>query len=188
MRRVWLLIIFIVLLSFTYTGCNAGQKSLQDSDENYISETSILFLAQNAVAHYWHVSGGGKIIYPEEGNLETFLYNDIEYRYFGSDLDTMDKLYLYLGEVYLKEGIDEYIKLADIIEFEGRLAQPNADGGDLRMWEAAAIVKIEDKDNKKECIIKLPYPEDVMEPEEVTLIIEKINDSKWVIANVPGSF
>ena len=170
-----------------FTGCNIGQKSLQDSDENYISETSILFLVQNAVAHYWHVSSGGKIIYPGEGYLETFFHNDIEYRYFGADLETMEKLYLYLGEVYSKEDIDEYIKLANIIEFEDKLAQPNADGGDLRMWEAATILKIEDKDNKKECIIELPYPENVMEPEKVTITIEKINN-KWVVSNVPGSF
>lgn len=188
MRRLWLLIIFIVLFSVLLTGCNVSQKSLQDSDENYISETSILFLVQNAVAHFWHVSSGGEIIYPEEGYLETFFNNDIEYRYFGADLDTMEKLYRYLGEVYSKEAIDEYIKLANIIEFEGKLAQPNADGGDLRMWEAAKIVKIDDKDNKKECIIEIPYPENVMEPGTVTVTLEKINGKNLVVSNVPGCF
>lgn len=188
MRRVWLLIISIILLSIVFTGCNIGQKSLQDSDANYISETTVLFLVQNAVAHYWHVSGGGKIMDSEEGYPDTFFHNEIEYRYFGADLDTMEKLHLYLGEIYSKEAIDKYIESANIIEFEGKLAQPNADGGDLRMWEAAKIVKIEDKDNKKKCIIELPYPENVMEPEKVTVTIEKINDNKWVVSNVPGSF
>ena len=188
MRRVWLLIIIIALISILFAGCNNGQKSLKESEENYISETSISFLVQNAVAHYWYVSSGGKIDYSGEEYLETFIYNDIEYRYFGADLDTMEKLYLYLGEFYLKEDIDEYIELANIIEFEGKLSQPNADGGDLRMWEATTVVKIEDKDNKKECTIEIPYPENAMDPEKVIVTIEKINDNQWVVSNVPGSF
>ncbi|MCG2788819.1 MAG: IseA DL-endopeptidase inhibitor family protein [Actinomycetia bacterium] len=188
MKRLWMTITLIALLSLIFAGCNVGQISSKISDKDYISETLILFLAQNAVAHFWHVSSGGKIIYPEEGYLETFYNNDIEYRYFGEDLDSMEKLYRYLGEVYSEESIDEYVKLANIIEFEGKLAQPNADGGDLRMWEAAKIIEIDEKDNKKVCMLEVPYPENVAEAELVIVTIEQTKGKNWVVFNIPGSF
>jgi hypothetical protein len=186
MRRVLLLLLFILILSISFSGCSVLQKSLQEPGDVIINESSVLALVQDAVIRFWHVSGGGEIT---NTGLESFTYNNMDYRYLGDDINTKEKLDSYLGKVYSKEAIDLYVKAAGIIEYDGKIAQPNADGGDLRMWESAAVVKIENKDTKKDCTIKVPYPDDAgMEPELVIITIEKSQEGNWVISNTPGSF
>ena len=49
----------------------------------------------------------------------------------GSDLDTKSKLLTYLSGSYTSDSVESYIKRAGIVEHNGKLAQPNADGGSI---------------------------------------------------------
>ncbi len=61
------------------------------------------------------------------------------YRWMGSDLDTKDKFISYIEEIYTPEQAEAYWKKqtenGSIVEIEGKLAQPEADGGSMTGWQ-----------------------------------------------------
>ncbi|WP_054955735.1 DL-endopeptidase inhibitor IseA family protein [Paenibacillus dakarensis] len=110
-------------------------------------------LALQAVSHYWYMNSGGT--YKNGGAIKEFSIKGKgdHYRWMGNDLDTKAKLSAYLQEVYTKERVERFLssQLAsgNLAEKDGRLAQPNADGGSILDWANAKIELTGESKNHK---------------------------------------
>ncbi|GIP39361.1 hypothetical protein J31TS4_26410 [Paenibacillus sp. J31TS4] len=125
------------------------RSGLSDSEAApSLSAEAAVRLAADAAARYWHVNTGGT----GSGAVQEFAIPGIgeHYRWMGEDLNTKAKLVAYLEEVYTAERVKQFWqerqKAGSFAEVDGRLAQPNADGGSLLVWaEAKAVLgKAED--------------------------------------------
>lgn len=138
---------------------------------------------KEAAAKYAYVTSGGKI---PEGTIETFTEKEMEYRFMGSDLDTKEKLFEFLSESYTPAAIRSYIQRAKLIEKDGKLAQPNADGGSLLNYEKAGIVRKKDNGTEKEFDLKIPLGNSLAY-EYVHVVFSKTRDG-WRISSDLGTF
>ena len=108
------------------------------SSTNELTSSQAKKLLLSARQHYWDVMNGH--ILQEKNSTcssETFEYKGTEYRYLCSELDTRKKLTSYLNEVFTLNAINKGITKYGFIEYKGKMAQPNADGGSLLEWEKA---------------------------------------------------
>ncbi|OEH92535.1 DL-endopeptidase inhibitor IseA family protein [Bacillus solimangrovi] len=87
---------------------------------------------------FFHVSNGGEVT-----EDKTFEYDGMVYRYLGDDLKTEDKLIAYLEVAYTPTMARELIKRKEIIEYNGWMAQPDADYGSLLEWDKLLYKGIE---------------------------------------------
>jgi hypothetical protein len=88
--------------------------------------------AAEAQKRCWQFSDGGWGI---QGQWLTFTPKDGEvvYRYLGPDLGMKEKL--------AKEAVEQFLaENGQLIEDNGRLAQPDADSGSMFMWKHAMII------------------------------------------------
>lgn len=166
---------------------NAMIKSIQvePSKGSYVDleEELVLKKVKKAVKKYWHVMGGGNL---PNGVIKSFSYKDTDYRYMGSDIGTMDKLYSYLSDVYTKDAIQSLITRAKFIVHNDTLAQPNADGGSLANFDYAKVLAKTDKEKLKEYTIKVPLGNSLAY-EMIRVAFEKTEDG-WLISQEPGTF
>jgi len=93
----------------------------------------------------------------------------------GGELDSWEKLYSYLDDLYTKEAIDALVDWMDIVEYEGRLAQPDADGGSIIDWRTAEVVLTDDAETQKTYDFTVSYG-DSTETLSFTFVLE--ND-RW---------
>lgn len=146
----------------------------KETAANTIDEAGVLELVQEAIKHKFYVQAGGSI----EGEMETFEQEGMEFRYLGSDLETKDKLLAYLEETFTPEAAEQFIAEMMFIEKDGRMAQPNADGGSILQWDKAEVSLIQESGNSKEFAFKVPYgdeadPQYDTIPIQVTYVAEK---------------
>ncbi|MFI2856398.1 DL-endopeptidase inhibitor IseA family protein [Paenibacillus sp. JSM ZJ436] len=126
-------------------------------------------LAAKAASAYWYMTSGGKLI----GTVEEFSIPGIGnyYRWMGKDLDTIAELNAFLVQVFTPEQsksfIDGQLKAGALVEINGRLAQPNADGGSRLMWSKAKATLL--KDGKTDKVFSFSVP--VGEKETETVVI-----------------
>ncbi|MFT9849721.1 DL-endopeptidase inhibitor IseA family protein [Aneurinibacillus sp. REN35] len=144
---------------------------------------SAALLAAQATIQYWYVASGGS------GNekLKTFTVNGLEYRYMSSDLDTKKEFINYLRKTYTAEAIATYMKQAKIIEHNGRLAQPNADGGSLLQWDKAQATLIRYANGIAEYELKVPYGEEGAIEFDICRIQLKYEKDGWKVNTPPGA-
>lgn len=107
---------------------NADIKQLELTDQKVKETVGLAF--DHALIIY---NGGG----PEMG--EVFSYKGESYRYFGEDFKTKEKIFAYLQEVYTKEAANRIFGAMDIIEYQGKLAQPNRVANANLLWQQADI-------------------------------------------------
>ncbi|KKK33587.1 hypothetical protein WQ57_23500 [Mesobacillus campisalis] len=148
-----------------------------------LEEDSITKLVKQATNQYWYVASGGKM---PGGELEMFTYDDLDYRHMGTDLDSIHKLTAYLSESFTSDSIQSFVKRMKFIEHEGRLAQPNADGGSLANFEKAEVVQVSGNSEVKKVDIKVPLGSS-LSYELVPIEIQK-TEAGWRISSEPGTF
>lgn len=148
-----------------------------------LDEKSAALLAAQATIQYWYVASGGS----GSGNEQpkTFTMNDLEYRYMSSDLDTKKEFTNYLRKTYTAEAIATYMKQAKIIEHNGRLAQPNADGGSLLQWNKAQATLIRYANGIAEYELKVPYGEEGAIEFDIRRIQLKHETDGWKVNTPP---
>jgi hypothetical protein len=114
-----------------------------------MNEKEVVQLTGSAQRHFWHIANGGSGV----GLVESFKVEGNSYRWMGSDLDTKEKFIAYLEEVTTSEQSAAYwkkeIENGSIREINGKLAQPDADGGSLRDWNASKAMLIKDGTTQK---------------------------------------
>ncbi|WP_391119567.1 DL-endopeptidase inhibitor IseA family protein [Psychrobacillus sp. L3] len=96
----------------------------------------------NKVSNY--VQRGGDY---KKDEYKTFSYNQKTYRYLSSSIDTKKELKNYLEKVLVPSEVEQFIKSRGIIEYKGKLAQIEADGGSLLQWEKAAAQYVKTEKN-----------------------------------------
>jgi hypothetical protein len=160
-----------------------GNKRVFIESESYnqlMNEDVVVQLAGAAQRHYWHISNGGSGV----GAVESFKVEGNDYRWMGSDLDTKEKFITYLEEIITPDQSEAYWKkLIDnglIREINGKLAQPNADGGSLRNWNESKATLNKDESSKKTYSLAVPIG-DTGEKEVHELQVQFIAGKGWRI-------
>ncbi|MFT4416604.1 DL-endopeptidase inhibitor IseA family protein [Fredinandcohnia humi] len=151
-------------------------KHINTEDELLIKKIS------DAYKQVVHVSMGGEI---ESETLETFTYQDKDYRYLGQDINSQQKLVSFLTSSYTTDAVQTFIELAEIIENNGRLAQPNADGGSLLHYQKASVLQVRDYGTEKQYDLKVPLGNS-LSFEVVHIVIRKTEEG-WRISSNPLS-
>jgi hypothetical protein len=141
---------------------------------NPVSDGMVRALLIDANSHYWHVVSGGN----SEGEIQSFDYKGKDYRYLGEDIGTMEKLFTFLKEVYTLEAAQSLIQELQIVEMNGKTAQPNADGGSLLEWSSAAIKLINETEIEKTYHVTVPIG-DSGESEGFQVKIQFVPDQGW---------
>ncbi len=100
-------------------------------------EEAVEIVVAAQLATFYVGSGGSDFVY------ESFDYEGLPYRYLGESLASWENLRAYLEPIYTPEAIDLFIEYMNIIEHEGRLAQPDADGGSIIDWSTAEVTVVE---------------------------------------------
>ena len=129
-----------------------------------------------------YVGMGGEV--GDEG-IQSISINDLDYRYLGKDLDTMEKLSAYMGSSFTEEAIQSFIDTSRIVEHEGRLAQPNADGGSLLNYKRAFVSQMKDLGTEVQFDIKVPLGNSLVF--ETVQIVFKKTEEGWRISTNPIS-
>ena len=93
---------------------NIVPESIEPSYSS-IEEKQVVNALTEAVSKYLYVTSGGKL----EGAIESFLLNDLDYRYMGMDLNSKKKLIDFLEESYTLDAINAYIKRASWLHIMG---------------------------------------------------------------------
>ncbi|MDP4086784.1 MAG: IseA DL-endopeptidase inhibitor family protein [Bacillota bacterium] len=125
-----------MVISLFTLGTSAYAKSSTDSLTNSLA----LKLALNAKDHYWSAIEGFNIkSHPSSSEYKTFTYKGIQYRYFSNEFDTKAKFIKYLNESYTLNAINKGFKKYHFIVHNGKLAEPNADGGSVANWKEAKV-------------------------------------------------
>ncbi|OZM57029.1 hypothetical protein CIB95_09675 [Lottiidibacillus patelloidae] len=115
-------------------------------------------------------------------NHETFSYNDweVEFDYFGEDLDTAEKMIDYLDVVYSQRMIEYLFMKYDWIEHDGKLARPLTGLGSLASWQDLVFLNIERTATEMVVSVEVPLGDtgQVIE-EEVILIYSE--EKSWLL-------
>lgn len=153
-----------------------------------MDEKAVVKLTAEGIKLYWHVMTGGEGAggTTSGGPIPTVQINGMEYRYLGQDIETNEKLMEYLQQVYTKEASEAFIKNANIVEHEGRLAQPNADGGSMLQWENAQASLIQEAADTKQFELKVSSGEGAnVEFKPITVEVKNVEGAGWRI-NTPA--
>jgi hypothetical protein len=129
------------------------------------SEQEAGLLAGQAQQHFWYVNSGGSWKSDEkqsEGPIEEFPIagKGDHYRWMGTDFGNKEQYISYMEEVYTPEKAQQFwneqVDSGSIVDVNGRLAQPNADGGSILDWSKAKATLIEDRIDQKTYLFNVP--------------------------------
>jgi|GEM_PF-4095031 len=168
--------------SQTVTVQTAPYRQLHDEETGILSPQTAAYLTMLGVQHYWHTSNGGDV---PEGAIQTVRVpgSEYDYRWMGRDLDTKAKYIAYLEEVFTPEQAAGYytaqISHGSLVEVDGKLAQPNADGGSLLNWTQAAVKLVQNGDNQKTYHFSVPLGEGEVDYEERDITLRRIDGKGW---------
>lgn len=105
---------------------SAASKTLTNQ---FVIETAATWMQMDS-----YIQRGGDY---QEGEYQTFQYNNQTYRYLSKEFETTKELMRYLKRSLTTDCAVNYILEKRIIIHEGKLAQLEADGGSLLQWEKA---------------------------------------------------
>ncbi len=142
-------------------------------------DTQVIKSVIEARSRFQYVMNGGE----QEGELKTFTKDNMEYRYVSKDIDTKEELITFLEKTYTPKVAKDFWDQSGYIVHNGKVAQPNADGGSLLNWEKARIkLSRETVDIKEyECIVPLGG----MPQHEVITVVFKKTDTGWKVDRSP---
>lgn len=142
-----------------------------------LNNTSVAPLIVEAEKRYFYAMNGGK------GTDEGFELNGHQYRYVSDDIGTRAKLMDYLKQVYTEKAaayfVDKYF-----INHDGRLAQLNADVGNILEYDKATAKMLTMTETQRVYKLCVPYPEHVQGPKYITVKFEKVGDY-WRVGTAP---
>lgn len=151
-----------------------------------------------AMANEWvkkktYIQSGGHYA---EGEYKSFEYKGFYYRYLSKDIDTKKELIAYLKQSVTPAYANQYIKEVGIIEYKGKMAQPEADGGSLLQWDKS-VVRFDGKSgSERNYTLLVPvgetkelaaYKMSVVRWPKQGWKISKLDYSHTVDLNIPGN-
>lgn len=94
-----------------------------------------------------------------EGEYKTFSHDGKTYRYLSSDIDTKYELIAYLKQSMTPALAEQFFKERGIIEYKGKLAQLEADGGSTAQWAKSKVEFIKTVKDTKFYRVTVPFGE-----------------------------
>jgi hypothetical protein len=136
----------------TVTIKSDAYRTIHSAQKLGFNERTAVVLAGIAQRKYFELNSGGSgdVLKNADGGIQTFPVKDrpYDYRWMGSDVNTKAKYIDYLEQLSTPEQAKAYwekqISNGSIVEVDGKLAQPNVDGGSILDWNEAKAVFLED--------------------------------------------
>lgn len=157
------------------------QKITQSVKAKELSKKEAVQLASKLAQITSVVQAGGSY---KEGEYKTFTHQGKTYRYLSKSLDKKKELLRFLKRALTHTAAEQFIKSHGIIEYKGKMAQLEADGGSLLKWDKANAEFV--KENNKTKYYRLSVPVGDTGEKEVFIVefqyVEKIG---WRISKKP---
>ncbi|RNF39893.1 DL-endopeptidase inhibitor IseA family protein [Planococcus salinus] len=160
---------------------------------HFISKDQVIAASSKWVQKMSYVQMGG---FYEEGEYKTFTHKGQTYRYLSKDIDTRRELLRYLTESVTADYAEQFIKEMGIIQYRGKLAQLEADGGSLLQWEQAEVVHLKTAGNRHTYKLIVPIGE-TTEKSVYHVHLKRVSQNSWkidqleyqkdVTADIPGN-
>ncbi|MFD2442843.1 DL-endopeptidase inhibitor IseA family protein [Bacillus sp. CGMCC 1.16607] len=147
-----------------------------------LTEKQVLQLAINFSKASSYVGRGGDY---KDGEYKTFSYKGKTYRYLASSIDTKKELLAYLNATLTSTAAAKFIESRGIIEYKGKMAQVESDGGSLLQWEQATAQFV--KKDKNSRVYRLIVPvEETKENQNYLIEYQEVNKVGWKISKEPA--
>ncbi|KOS03261.1 DL-endopeptidase inhibitor IseA family protein [Paenibacillus polymyxa] len=156
----------------------AAATSVKPTQLDKLNHESAVPLVLEAQSRYQYAISGGSPV------GEAFQLNGKSYRYLSEDIGTKTKLISYLTQAYTKQASEQFVGKF-FVEVNGRLAQLNADGGNLLEFGRATAKMVTMTPVKRSYLLTVPYPAQTKKAnEKITVNFEKVG-SYWKISSAP---
>ncbi|NEU27390.1 hypothetical protein G3M74_14970 [Paenibacillus polymyxa] len=156
----------------------ATATSVNPTQLDKLNHESAVPLVLEAQSRYQYAVSGGKSL------GQAFQLNGKSYRYLSEDIGTKTKLINYLTQVYTKQASEQFVGKF-FVEVNGRLAQLNADGGNLLEFSRATAKMVTMTPVKRSYLLTVPYPAETKKAnEKITVNFEKVG-SYWKVSSPP---
>ncbi|QYK60623.1 IseA DL-endopeptidase inhibitor [Paenibacillus sp. S25] len=156
----------------------APATSVKPTQLDKLNHESAVPLVLEAQSRYQYAISGGSPV------GESFQLNGKSYRYLSEDIGTKTKLISYLTQAYTKQASEQFVGKF-FVEVNGRLAQLNADGGNLLEFNRATAKMVNMTPVKRSYLLTVPYPAETKQAnEKITVNFEKVG-SYWKISSAP---
>ncbi|WP_348622439.1 DL-endopeptidase inhibitor IseA family protein [Paenibacillus polymyxa] len=156
----------------------AAASSVKPTQLDKLNHESAVPLVLEAQSRYQYAINGGSPV------GESFQLNGKSYRYLSEDIGTKTKLISYLTQAYTKQASEQFVGKF-FVEVNGRLAQLNADGGNLLEFNRATAKMVTMTPVKRSYLLTVPYPAETKQAnEKITVNFEKVG-SYWKISSAP---
>ncbi|WP_158553396.1 DL-endopeptidase inhibitor IseA family protein [Peribacillus saganii] len=161
-------------------GWKISKEPTRDHYSENISNQAVYRAAEFAKASSYVQAGGAH----KPGEYKTFVYNGKTYRYLSGDIDSKKELMVYLMNTLTYSAAEQFFKKSGIIEYNGKLAQLEADGGSLLQWNKATAALMKTEKNTKFYRLTVPVGET---SEKAVFIVEYqyVNNIGWRISKEP---
>ncbi|MFS8214523.1 DL-endopeptidase inhibitor IseA family protein [Paenibacillus polymyxa] len=156
----------------------AAASSVKPTQLDKLNHESAVPLVLEAQSRYQYAISGGKSL------GQAFQLNGKSYRYLSEDIGTKTKLINYLTQAYTKQASEQFVGKF-FVEINGRLAQLNADGGNLLEFNRATAKMVTMTPVKRSYLLTVPYPAETKQANaKITVNFEKVG-SYWKISSAP---
>ncbi|MFD1887962.1 DL-endopeptidase inhibitor IseA family protein [Paenibacillus wenxiniae] len=144
-----------------------------------LNSTTAIPLMVEAQKRYAYVMAGGQV----EANAGTFQLKGQTYRYLSDDIGTSVKLRNYLQQTFTRQASDALIGKY-FIQYNGRTAQLDADGGSLLEWNRSTAKMLSMTDTARVYRLTVPYAGNA-QPVERIVVKFSLVDGLWKINTAP---
>ncbi|MDQ0050378.1 cytoskeletal protein RodZ [Paenibacillus polymyxa] len=156
----------------------AAATNVKPTQLDKLNHESAVPLVLEAQSRYQYAISGGSPV------GKSFQLNGKSYRYLSEDIGTKTKLVSYLTQAYTKQASEQFVGKF-FVEVNGRLAQLNADGGNLLEFNRATAKMVTMTPVKRSYLLTVPYPAETKQAnEKITVNFEKVG-SYWKISSAP---
>ncbi|WP_149095966.1 DL-endopeptidase inhibitor IseA family protein [Paenibacillus terrae] len=156
----------------------AAATSVKPTQLDKLNHESAIPLVLEAQSRYLYAISGGSTV------GESFQWNGKSYRYLSEDIGTKTKLISYLTQAYTKQASEQFVGKF-FVEINGKLAQLDADGGNLLEFNRATAKMVTMTPVKRSYLLTVPYPAGTKQAnEKITVNFEKVG-SYWKISSAP---
>ncbi|AET59265.1 hypothetical protein HPL003_12550 [Paenibacillus terrae HPL-003] len=160
------------------TSTPAAATSVKPTQLDKLNHESAIPLVLEAQSRYLYAISGGSTV------GESFQWNGKSYRYLSEDIGTKTKLISYLTQAYTKQASEQFVSKF-FVEVNGKLAQLDADGGNLLEFNRATAKMVTMTPVKRSYLLTVPYPAGTKQAnEKITVNFEKVG-SYWKISSAP---
>ncbi len=177
MKKLWILgISFLLLFSAACQQTGDAATTINEVPPGKAVEIAAKWASTESL-----VLAGG--IY-KEGEYKQFTSKGKTYRYMADHISTKKKLMAQLEKSVTKKVAKQFVKDHNISKHKGKLAQIDANGGSILLWEKATAVEVKSRKNKKVFELSVPV-DDTGTSDKFKVTYEYVRKSGWRISKLP---